>query len=297
MANFQIFSDGACDIGLENSKKYDVKIIPFYVSLDHEIYLKELTELSLEMFYQNITEERGYPKTSLPSVQDYIDAFLPTLKNGEDVICLTITHTLSSSSQSAMTAKLMLEEDFPNAKIHIVNSWHATGSQCLILTEMAKMKAAGKSLEEVLTYAEKAKHDARIHFFVGDLSYLEVGGRVGKLATLSGGILKIKPIIILNGGEINVGGVTRSRQKALDKILDITKKHFKETGENPADYITTIGTTTIWDDIPAFEAKVKEAFPEMEFVAPLQIGATIASHTGPGTSGICFTKKYQAYSI
>ncbi|WMI80234.1 DegV family protein [Anaerotignum sp. MB30-C6] len=295
MADYQIFSDGACDIGKEREKEFDISLIPFYVSLDHEKYFKEIEEISLEKYYNYMTEHKGYPKTSLPSVQDFIDAFRPVLNEGKDIICTTITPSLSSSIQSATTAKMMLEEEFPNAKIYIVNSWNITGSQTLMLMEMAKMKKAGKTIDEVLAYAEKAKVDARIHFMVGDLSYLEVGGRIGKIAALSGSILKIKPLIILKGGDINVGGAVRSRKKGLSKLVDITREHFKTTGEDPKDYYALVGTTNVWEDVPEFEAELKKAIPNLEFLSSFQIGATVASHTGPGTLGVCFAKKYEAY--
>ena len=213
MADFQIFSDGACDIGFETAAALNIQLIPFYVSIDHENYYKEIVEISLEKYFHFMTEEKGYPKTSLPSIQDYIDAFRPALQAGKNVLCLTMTRSLTASLESAMTAKAMLEDEFPDAKIEIINSWVATGAQMLILMEMARMQKNGKSFEEVVSYAEKARADARIHFMVGDLSYLEVGGRIGKLATLSGGLLKIKPIIILKDGEIGIGGVCRARKK------------------------------------------------------------------------------------
>ena len=159
------------------------------------------------------------------------------------------------------------------------------------------MQKNGKSLDDVLSYVEKARVDARIHFMVGDLSYLEVGGRIGKLATLSGGILKIKPIIILKDGEIGVGGVCRARKKGLSQIADVTRKHFKETGEDPSHYICTPGTNTIWDDMDTYYEMMKEAAPGMEYLPPFQIGATISSHTGPGTTGFCFVKKYEHYGF
>ncbi len=296
MADFQIFSDGACDIGFEKAAELGIKLIPFYVSIDHETYHKEILELPLEKYFHYMTAEKGYPKTSLPSIQDYIDAFLPALQAGKDIICLTITRTLSASLESAQTAKNMLAIDFPKAKIHIINSWLATGAQSLLLQEMARMQKNGKPLNEVVSYVEKAKADARINFMVGDLSYLEVGGRIGKLATLSGSILKIKPLIILKGGEIGVGGVCRSRKKGLSQVVDLTIKHFQESGENPADYIATAGTNTIWNDMDGFEAMLQDAL-NMDYQPHFQIGATISTHTGPGTTGICFVKKYEAYGF
>ncbi|MBQ3567925.1 MAG: DegV family protein, partial [Anaerotignum sp.] len=258
---------------------------------------KEILEIPLEDYFRFMTEEKGYPKTSLPSIQDYIDAFRPALEAGKDVLCLTMTRSLTASQESAMTAKSMLEEDFPDRRIEVINSWVATGAQALLLMEMARMQKNGKSMDDVLAYVEKARVDARIHFMVGDLSYLEVGGRIGKLATLSGGLLKIKPIIILKDGEIGVGGVCRARKKGFVQIAAVTTKHFKETGEDPTHYIATPGTNTIWDDMDIYYEMMKEAAPGMEYLPPFQIGATISSHTGPGTTGFCFVKKYEYYGF
>lgn len=294
MTTYQIFSDGACDIGFEKAEELGIGLIPFYVSIDHETYQKEILELPLSDYFRYMTEEKGYPKTSLPSIQDYVDAFRPALEAKKDILCLTITRTLSGSLESAAAAKGILEEEFPDARIYIINSWLATGAQSLLLQELARMQKDGKSLDEAVFYTEKAKADARIHFMVGDLSYLEIGGRIGKLAALSGSILKIKPIIILKGGEIGVGGVCRSRKKGLAQIADTVKKHFAETGEKPADYLATVGTNTVWDDISDFEKMLKTTIP-MQYQHPFQIGATISTHTGPGTTGICFVKRYECY--
>lgn len=297
MAEYQIFSDGACDIGFAKAKELGIQLIPFYVSIDHEHYYKEIEEISLEEYFRYMTEEKGYPKTSLPSVHDYIDAFRPALEDGKDIICITMTRTLTASLESAVTAKSILEEEFPNAQIHVINSWVATGAQTLMLMEMARMQRDGKSCEAVVQYAQKAREDARIHFMVGDLSYLEVGGRIGKVATISAGLLKIKPIIILKGGEISAGGICRARKKGLLQIASVTAKHFKETGENPADYIATAGSNTVWEDMDSFYALMQETVPGMEFLPPFQIGATISTHTGPGTTGFCFVKKYEHYDL
>lgn len=296
MSTFQIFSDGSCDMEQDIAEQYNIKIIPFYVSLDHANYYKEIQELSLKSFYHNIIEEHGYPKTSLPSVQDYVDAFTPVLEEGKDILCLTITDTLSGSYQSATTAKMILEESYPNAKIYIVNSWHATGSQYLLLIEASRMQSAGHTIDEVYHFIEKCKKDSRIIFMIGALNHLEKGGRVGKIAALSGSILNIKPLIILKDGEISVGGVSRGRKKGISKLAQLTKNHFLKNGENPEDYNFIIGVTDIWEEAELFAEALKKAIPTISFLKPFQIGATIATHTGPGTIGICFAKKFNAYS-
>ena len=115
MHSFQIFSDGACDLTLEAQNSYHISTVPFYVSFDGKTYMKELKELTLEHFYHHLIEEKGFPKTSLPSVHDFVEAFTPALQAGKDILSLHITHTLSGSMQSALTAKFMLEEEFPES--------------------------------------------------------------------------------------------------------------------------------------------------------------------------------------
>ncbi|MCI7656727.1 DegV family protein [Anaerotignum sp.] len=297
MHSFQIFSDGACDFTLEAQNTHNISVVPFYVSFDGKTYLKELKELTLDCFYHHLIQEKGFPKTSLPSVHDFVEAFTPALKAGKDILSLHITHTLSGSMQSALTAKLMLEEEFPDAKIHIVDSFNATGSQALLLMEAARMQQDGKSLEEVVSYLEQAKKDTRIIFMIGGLTHLQHGGRIGKIAALSSNILKIKPIIILRDGEIHVGGATRSRKKGIAELVKLTAEHFRKSEENPADYIAMVGTTDVTEEISPAETLLKNELPQLELLPALQIGATIAAHTGPGTTGICIAKRYECYDL
>lgn len=294
MSDFQIFSDGAADIPVETAKDNNILTIPFYVSLDGETYKKEIKELPLDEYYEKFIGQNLYPKTSLPSVQDYIDAFSQALENGKDILCFNITTTLSGSHQSALTAKEILEEKYTDAKIKIMNSWAATGLQELMVLEAAKMRDAGLSLNEVWDNCVKLKEKGRIMFMVGGLDHLQNGGRIGKVGAAAGGILKIKPLIELNGGEISLAGVVRSRKNGLKKLAEVTKKYFETNNENPDDYIFTIGETNTPDELPIFQEELRNAIPNIHFVKDFLIGATISAHTGPGTIGVCFIKKYTA---
>lgn len=295
MADFQIFSDGSCDIERNLAKENNIKIIPYYVSLNHTDYFKEVEELPLEEFYKEMIGKNVFPKTSLPSVQDYINAFTEDLEKGKDILCFTITTTLSGSYQSALSAKMILEETYKDAKIIIINSFHATGSEMLMVLEAARMQRDGLSIEKIAEICEKMKIDGRIIFLVGSLENLRRGGRIGKLAAISGGILNIKPLIVLKDGEINVGGIARGIKKASKKIVELTTEHFKESGENYKDYIFTIGTTNLFDDVEPLKENVLKELPDANFIDPFRIGATIASHTGKDTLGLCFVKKYEFY--
>ncbi len=292
MTNYEIFSDGACDLGTNRTNEYQISIIPFYVSLNHETYHKEIDEISLETYYKSMQEKKIYPKTSLPSVQDYIDAFRPTLQAEKDILCVTISERFSSSIQSAQTAKSILLEEFPERKIYIENSMQATAAQGILVMELSKMKQAGKSIEELLSFLRQ-NTTCQTFFMVGDLSYLETGGRLQKLATLSGSILKIKPLIQLKDGNIQVLDVVRSQKKGFHKLVHLTQQYFESNQENPAHYMVAVGYTNDYQELSALEVELKSKIPELTFLSPFQIGATIASHTGLGTMGVCICKKYE----
>ena len=108
MSAYKILSDTSCDIPVYLLEKLDVTYVPFHVSFDMEHYLKELHDITPDEFYDKINAEHLFPKTSLPSVQDYMDAMEPILKEGTDVFCMCLTSKFSGSYQSAVNAANIL---------------------------------------------------------------------------------------------------------------------------------------------------------------------------------------------
>lgn len=296
---FQIISDGACDLTLELREKYNIQVVPFYISFDGETYQKEIDEIGIREVYERmVSDPKTYPKTSLPSVQNYVDAFLPHVEAERGVICFTITTSLSGSYNAAMNAKEIIEEDYPDAKITIVNSLGATVSQQIHVIEAAKMQQAGYSYDEVVQTVEgQMKDSGRIFFTVGDLEYLQHGGRIGKLAGMAGTMLKLKPMITLKDGEIESSGVARSRKKSMVKVLELLKNHFEESGENPEDYYYYVGFGYDEEEGKVFQQMIDDQLAEIGVTVPsvlVQIGVTICVHTGPYALGVGIMKKYPA---
>lgn len=296
---YQIMSDGACDLTMDLREKYNIQVVPFYVSFDENTYYKEIDEIGIREVYERmVSDPKTYPKTSLPSVQNYVDAFLPHVEAGRGVICFTITTSLSGSYNSAINAKEIIEEDYPDARITVINSMGATVMQEIHAIEAAKMKIAGYSYEEVVeTATGNMRESGRIFFTVGDLDYLQHGGRIGKLAGMAGTMLKLKPMITLKDGEIESSGVARSRKKSMLKVIDILKNHFENSGENPKDYYYYVGFGYDEEEGKEFQKLVDAQLTEMgvtETSSLMQIGATICVHTGPYALGIGLMKKYSA---
>lgn len=294
MNQFKIFSDSSCDVPMELINNYGITLVPFYVTFNQEDYYKENIDISNEKFYNILTNQNVFPKTSLPSVQDYISMFEPAIQEGFHILCTCLTLKFSGSYQSAMNAKLILEEKYTEAKIHIIDTIQATAGQGLVLLQAAKMKAAGFTIEETVERINTLKSTARIMFTVDTLEYLTKGGRVGKVASLAGTMLNLKPMIQLKDAELIPYSNVRGRKKSLQKILSMVEEYFNETGEKYSDYDFCLANATTKEDT----LWVKEQLEQLvgfEITYPVfQIGVTIGTYTGPGAVGACFIKKYNA---
>ena len=293
---YQIVTDGSCDLGLEEARQAGVKVVPFYVTFDGQVYKKEMEEISVRTFYQEMVDNPDkFPKSSLPSVQDYVDAFTPFAKEGKDIICLCITTKFSGSYNSAQTAADLLKEDFPNVRIQVVDTTVNTVLQGLLVLETVRMQRAGLSFEEAVGKIEQIKPTGRIIFTVGNYEYLIHGGRIGKVMGTAASTLGIKPLIMLKEGEIVPTGIVRNRKKGLKRLIDQTKAHFEKIGESPDDYQIVVGYGYSHEEAVEFRDQLLaslKGYSNYKEIGIFQIGATIGVHTGPHPLGIGLLKKY-----
>ena len=230
----QIISDGSLDLSRELTRERDILVVPFYVSFDGETYLKEGVELDIREFYQRMVDHPDvFPKTSMPSVDDYYQVFLPLAKQDVPMICICITTKFSGSMQSALNAKAILEEEYPNAQIYVCDSTVNTVLQGIYVLEAVRLRDAGKSYQESIDRLNEIKSSGRIFFTVGNMEYLKHGGRIGKVASVAGSLLGIKPIITLKEGEIFPSGIGRSRPQP-------------RSGDAPCGSAVTSSPTTDW---------------------------------------------------
>ncbi len=295
---FQIISDGSCDLTSDWAKENKVDIVPFYVSFDHEHYYKEVEEVNIRDFYSKMVENPNiFPKTSLPAIDDYIKAFTPYAEKGVSVLCICLTSKFSGSFNAANNARMIVLDDYPEAKISVVDSTVITGLQGLFVKEAVKMRDQGFSCEETIDKLEKIKDSGRIFFTTADISYLKSGGRLGKLMSIANNTLKIKPLIVFKEGEIFPAGIVRVRKKSYEKVSEQVRKHFKDTKENPDDYNFWVGYGYDKEEGQAFCDMILsdlKTYSNLESLDTFQIGATIGVHTGPHPLGIVLLKKYEA---
>ena len=297
--SFQVISDGSCDLGAKLANALSVRVVPFSVTFDGETYQKEIEELEVRAFYQQMVDHPDqFPKTSLPSVQEFADVFAEYAKAGTDVLCLCITTKFSGSFNSARNAAELVRESYPDVRIEVLDTRVNTVLQGVVAMEAARMRDAGLSLDQTLARLEQMIPSGRIFFTVGNYEYLVHGGRIGKLLGTMVGGLGIRPIIVLKEGEIFPAGISRGWKKSVEKVPGVMQNHFRKTGENPDDYQIVIGYGYDREEAEAFRTAllaVLQGMSHIEDVGIYQIGATIGAHTGPYPLGLGILRRYETY--
>ena len=297
---YRIVTDGSCDLPEELCKEKGITVVPFYVSFDGEKYEKEMVEVPVRKFYQDmVNNPKVFPKSSMPSVQDYVDAFEPIIKEDKAIICICITTKFSGSMQSALNAKELMLEQYPKAQITVIDATVNTVLQGLYVLEAQKMKEAGVDYDKAVEELETIKGTGRIFFTIGSIDYLKHGGRIGKLAGLAGSVLGIRPVITLKQGEIFSSGIARSRKRSLDKVRELLIQYLEEVGagKDCKEYSMAVGYGYDKQEALEFQQEAVDTLAKSgyslskEQLPIYQIGATIGVHTGPYPLGFGIIRK------
>ncbi len=295
---YHIISDGSCDLPKELAAEKDITVVPFYVSFDDEHYLKENVEIGIRDFYQQMVDRKGvYPKSSMPSTQDYVDAFTPYAQQGTPVICICITTKFSGSMQSALNARAIVGETWPEAEITVIDATINTVLQGLYVLEAVKLRDSGMGYRECVARLEEIKSTGRIFFTVGDMEYLKHGGRIGKVSAVAGSVLGIRPVITLKEGEIFPSGIGRGRKRTTEKAISLLLDYLEENGRAMGRYSIAIGFGYDYEEAVAFRERALEVLRGQGYdvgegdIPIYQIGATISVHTGPYPLGFGIIEK------
>lgn len=293
---YHIISDGSCDLPVELAAEKNITVVPFYVSFDGENYLKEIEEIGIRDFYQQMVDKKGvYPKSSMPSAQDYADAFLPFVQAGTPIICICITTKFSGSMQSALNARNILLEDYPHARIAVIDATVNTVLQGLYVLEAARLRDSNVSYEDTVARLEEIKGTGRIFFTIGDMEYLKHGGRIGKVTAVAGSVLGIRPVITLKQGEIFPSGIGRSRKRTTERALELLLDYIAQSGMDIDCFSIAVGYGYDIEEGKTYRDHALEVLRNKGYditeMPVYQIGATIGVHTGPYPLGFGIIEK------
>lgn len=288
MADYVISCCSTADLTEEHFKERDIKYVCFHYELDGKEYADDLGKsMPLDKFYQAMVNG-AETKTSQVNAKEYESHFRKFLEEGKDVIHLTLSSGISGSINSALVAKEILDEEFPDRKLYIIDSLAASSGFGLLVDKLADLRDQGMSIDDLRDWTEKNKRRVNHWFFSTDLTFYIKGGRVSKTAGLVGGILGICPLLNVDyEGRL----IPRAKIKGKKKVYKAIVKKMEELADDGYEYSDKVYmcNSACIEDAKAVAKLVEEKFPNTKGKIEINdIGTTIGSHTGPGTVALFF---------
>lgn len=276
MRDYIITVNSTVDTGKEWLEERNVPVIPLKYTIDGQEYT-DMYGLSDKEFFRKLREGK-MSVTSQINPEEAKEMLEPYVKEGKDVLHLAFSSALSGTCNSMRIAAEELQEEYPEAKVIVVDTLCACMGEAMLLYYALKQKEAGKTIEEVAQWTEENKLHVCHNVTVDDLFHLHRGGRVSKTAAVLGTMVKVKPIIHMDdNGALQVIGKERGRKKSLNKIVDMAV----ERSEGWDNEIIMITHGDCLEDAEYVAKLVREKLG-VENVFIHNIGTVIGSHTGPG---------------
>lgn len=288
MADFCLSCCSTVDLDLERMKQRDLRYVCFHYMLDGVEYPDDMgVTLPVEELFRRMSEG-AETKTAQISVEAYRTHFESMLKEGRDVLHVTLSTGLTGTYNSACIAREELVEKYPERKIYVVDSLGASSGYGLIMETLADLRDAGKTIDELYHWVETNKLRMHHWFFSTDLSFYVRGGRISKAAGLVGTMLNVCPLLNMDkDGRLIPREKIRGKRRVLKRIVEQMEAH----AQQGLDYSGKcfICHSVCIEDAQTVAAMVEERFPKLRGnVEIFSIGATIGSHTGPGTMALFF---------
>lgn len=279
------------DLSKEHLNKRNISYTCFHFELDGKQYLDDLGEsIPFDRFYQAMVDGAD-TRTSQINAEEYAEYFEPFLKEGKDILHLTLSSGISGSINSARIAREMLEEQYPERKIYIVDSLAASSGYGLLMDKLADLRDAGMCIDELAAWAEENRLRLHHWFFSSDLTFFIKGGRVSKTSGFIGGVLGICPLLNVDfEGHL----IPRFKIRTKKKVIQAIVGKMEEFADNGTEYDGKcyISHSACEEDAKEVARLVKERFPKLQGEVVINsIGTTIGSHTGPGTVALFFWGK------
>ncbi|MDO4965334.1 MAG: DegV family protein [Lachnospiraceae bacterium] len=287
MADYILSCSSTADMCEQWFEDRNVKYLCFHFFLADEEFPDDLGKsMPYKKFYNSMVEG-AMTKTSQPNADEYKNYFESFLKEGKDVIHLTLSSGISGAFNSAKIAQSMCEEEYPDRKIYVIDSLAASGGFGLLIDMMADLRDNGMNIDDLAKWAEDNKKKLNHWFFTSDLTYLIRGGRVSKTSGFIGNMLNICPLLNVDfEGKL----IARAKIRTKKKVIQATADKIIELAENGKDYDGKIfiNHADCYEDAKAVADILEANLPKLNGKVLINyIGTTIGAHTGPGTVA-CF---------
>lgn len=274
----KLIVDSGSDVDPSVLEKYDIDVLPLHVIFKDGEY-RDGFEITADEVYARLEEE--IPTTSLPSGEDITEVFERVEAEGyEKVIVLTISSGLSGTNNIVN----IIANDFKGLEVEVIDSLNVSVGSGVLMNYITRELDAGASFEEVVSATRKKVKDSTLFFSIPTLKYLEAGGRIGRVASLLGGILNINPVISCDDdGIYYVAARSRGRKKSIKKMQELVQ----EIANKSSHYELLVGYSDQGSraEAEALKEKFEEILPQSNNLKITRISPALGVHAGPGLIG------------
>ncbi len=282
--NVKIIADSTCDLPQGIINKFDIDIVPLYVILDEKSF-KDSIEITTDELINWSNETNQTPKTSAPSVDDFMTAFKPYIEKKQDIVFVCISSELSATCQSANMAASMVSD----INIKVVDGRNVSLGTGLVVYKAAELAQKGLSADEIdKKLTEDIIPNVSTGFVLDTLEFLRRGGRCSALKAFAATSLKLRPEIVAKDGKLEPGGKFRG---SMDKVVkSYFTKALSNTDTIDPDVVFIVNTKDEKGLGPMSVDIVKNSGYFKEVIVS-DAGCVITAHGGPNAYGIFYIKK------
>lgn len=285
MGKIAVVTDSNSGITQAKAKEYGIYVLPMPFFIDEQTYFEDI-DLNQEQFYQRL-EGKSNISTSMPAVASVTDLWDDLLKKYEEIVHIPMSSGLSSSCETAM----MLAQEY-DGKVQVVNNQRISVTQKQSVLDALELAEQGKSAAEIKEYLEQVRYESSIYIMVDTLYYLKKGGRITPAAAALGTLLKLKPVLQIQGEKLDAYAKARTVKQARTIMIDALKNDFvkrfgDETGRNMHIFVAYTKDREAALD---FREQIQGVLPGQEIgMDPLSL--SVACHIGPGSLAVACSKR------
>ncbi|MBI2935483.1 MAG: DegV family protein [Chloroflexi bacterium] len=270
----KVVTDSTSDLPPELASQLGVTVVPLNVHFGAQTF-RDGVDLTAEEFFQRLISSPKPPTTSQPSIGAFASTYQRIIGEAEAIVSVHVSSRVSGTYNAALQASAEVKRDAP---IEVVDTQQASLALSLIVLAAARAARQGGKLREVLAETQRAMEQVRCLVLVDTLEYLEKGGRIGKAQAFLGSLLQVKPILTVKDGEVHPVERVRTRQKALERLVELTQ------GRAPLQALA-IGYSTTPGEAQTLSQRLQPLLPQGQ---PLigRFGPVIGTYLGPGAIGV-----------
>jgi fatty acid kinase fatty acid binding subunit len=274
MPPVKIITDSTADLPPNVAERLGIIVLPISIQLGQKT-LRDGVDVTPQDFFSRLARISTPPTTTPPSVQQFDEAFAEATKQTNEVVAIHVSSKLSLTYRNAMRSATPL---LGRSKIAVIDSQLVTVGLGMLVTAAAEAAASGANIEQVVKLVRGMIPRIYIAFFAETLDYLERGGRIGKAQAMIGSMLNIKPLLILEEGELVALEKVRTRAKAIEKLVEFITEFTRIKR-----MVVLHGDTP--DDVNALLEQVNLILPDLDTSVDLY-GPVSATHIGPNALGV-----------